>query len=180
TAQFDANPNPVDILNPIVNFTDMSSSDVVGFEWLFLEGASLLSTSSQQNPSYEFPEDDPGSYNVELLVVNGDGCEDTVSLQVIVNGVFTCYVPTAFTPDGDGLNDFFYVKGESIDVTNFTFMVFNRWGEKVFETEDINDMWDGRHKNSPAQEDIYIWKVETKDVVTGKLKEFTGHVNLMR
>ena len=180
TAQFDANPNPVDILNPIVNFSDMSSSDVVGFEWSFLEGSTLLSTSSQQNPTYEFPEDDPGSYNVELLVVNGDGCEDTVSLQVIVNGVFTCYVPTAFTPDGDGLNDFFYVKGESIDVTNFTFMVFNRWGEKVFETEDINDMWDGRHKNSPAQEDIYIWKVETKDVVTGKLKEFTGHVNLMR
>ena len=69
TAQFDANPNPVDILNPIVNFSDMSSSDVVGFEWSFLEGASLLSTSSQQNPTYEFPEDDPGSYNVELLVV---------------------------------------------------------------------------------------------------------------
>jgi hypothetical protein len=50
----------------------------------------------------------------------------------------------------------------------------------VFETEDINDMWDGRHKNSPVQEDIYIWKVETKDAVTGDLKEFTGHVNLMR
>ena len=41
-------------------------------------------------------------------------------------------------------------------------------------------MWDGRHKNAPAQEDVYIWKVETKDAVTGQLKEFTGHVNLMR
>ena len=180
TAQFEANPNPVDILNPIVHFHDLSSSDVIGFEWSFLAGATLLATSSQQNPSYEFSEDDPANYNVHLLVVNADGCEDTISVQVIVNGVFTCYVPTGFTPDGDGLNDFFYVKGESIDVTHFNFRVFNRWGEKVFETEDINTMWDGRHKNSPAIEDVYIWKVETRDAVTGELKEFTGHVNLMR
>jgi gliding motility-associated-like protein len=179
-AQFEADPNPVDILNPIVHFHDLSSSDVVGFEWSFFAGATLLSTSSQQNPIYEFPDNDPANYNVHLLVVNADGCQDTISVQVIVNGVFTCYVPTAFTPDGDGLNDFFYVKGESIDVTNFNFRVYNRWGEKVFEAEDINSMWDGRHKNAPAQEDIYIWKVETKDAVTGELKEFTGHVNLMR
>ena len=94
--------------------------------------------------------------------------------------MFTCYVPTAFTPDGDGLNDFLYVSGESIDVTNFTFRIFNRWGEQIFEAEDMNTMWDGRHKNAPAQEDVYIWKVETKDAVTGELKEFTGHVMLMR
>ena len=180
TAQFSADPNPADILNPLVNFEDLSSSDVVGFEWSFLDGSILLGSSSQQNPSYEFPDNDPNNYQVNLLVVNADGCEDEVSVQVVINGVFTCYVPTAFTPDGDGLNDFLYVSGESIDVTNFTFRIFNRWGEQIFEAEDMNTMWDGRHKNAPAQEDVYIWKVETKDAVTGKLKEFTGHVMLMR
>ena len=180
TAQFSADPNPADILNPLVNFEDLSSSDVVGFEWSFLDGSVLLGSSSQQNPSYEFPDNDPNNYQVNLLVVNADGCEDEVSVQVVINGVFTCYVPTAFTPDGDGLNDFLYVSGESIDVTNFTFRIFNRWGEQIFEAEDMNTMWDGRHKNAPAQEDVYIWKVETKDAVTGELKEFTGHVMLMR
>ena len=179
TAQFDASPNPADILNPEVDFQDLSSLDVVGFDWSFMDGNSLLGTSSQQNPTYVFPDNAPGVYEVELIVVNADGCEDEISLQVVVNGVFTCYVPTAFTPDGDGLNDLFYVEGESIDVTNFTFRVFNRWGEKVFETDDINSSWDGRYKNAPAQQDIYIWKVETKDVVTGELKEFMGHVTLM-
>ena len=180
TAQFDASPNPADVLNPEVDFQDLSSLDVVGFDWSFMDGNSLLGTSSQQNPTYVFPDNAPGVYEVELIVVNADGCEDEISLQVVVNGVFTCYVPTAFTPDGDGLNDLFYVEGESIDVTNFTFRVFNRWGEKVFETDDINSSWDGRYKNAPAQQDIYIWKVETKDVVTGELKEFMGHVTLMR
>ena len=125
TAQFDASPNPADVLNPEVDFQDLSSLDVVGFDWSFMDGNSLLGTSSQQNPTYVFPDNAPGVYKVEVIVVNADGCEDEISLQVVVNGVFTCYVPTAFTPDGDGLNDLFYVEGESIDVTNFTFRVLS-------------------------------------------------------
>ena len=181
TAGFDATPNPVDILNPVVEFVDGSSSDVVSYSWAFMNmQGGVLGGSSLQNPSYTFPDDNPDVYVAELTVTNADGCTDTETMEIVVNGVFTCYVPTAFTPDGDGVNDFFFVKGESIDAEVFNFSVYNKWGERIFEAEDMQTKWDGSYKGMPAQEDMYIWKLDTKDAVTGEHKEFTGHVILMR
>ena len=181
TAAFNATPNPTDILNPLVQFIDQSSADVVQHNWKFMNmQGGVLGSSLMQDPTYEFPDDNPDLYEVELTVTNANGCTDTKIIEVVVNGVFTCYVPTAFTPDGDGLNDFFFVEGESIDSEVFNFSVYNRWGERIFEAEDIHTKWDGTYKNLPAQEDIYIWKLDTKDAVTGEHKEFTGHVMLMR
>jgi gliding motility-associated-like protein len=181
TAAFDATPNPTDILNPIVEFIDQSSVDVVSYSWTFMNmQGGVIGSSSTQNPSYTFPDENPDLYEAQLTVTNADGCTDTEVMEIVVNGVFTCYVPTAFTPDGDGVNDFFFVKGESIDAEVFNFSIYNKWGERVFEAESMDTKWDGSYKNLPAQEDIYIWKLDTKDAVTGEHKEFTGHVILMR
>jgi len=181
TAMFSATPNPTTVLNPNVNFIDSSSQDVISRSWQFIDvNSSLLGSSSQTNPSFTFPETSPGTYTAILTVINSNGCEDIHHLEVIVNGVFTCYVPNAFTPDGDGTNDYFFVQGESIDPSVFTLSIFDKWGEKIFETDDKDGMWDGTYKNEPAQQEIYIWKIDTKDTITGEHKELTGHVLLMR
>ena len=70
-------------------------------------------------------------------------------------------MPTGFTPNNDGVNDIF--KANGIDVKDFSLMVFNRWGEKIFQTQDIDIGWDGTYKGTPAPFGMYIWILEASD-----------------
>ncbi|MCX6290547.1 MAG: gliding motility-associated C-terminal domain-containing protein [Bacteroidetes bacterium] len=67
------------------------------------------------------------------------------------------FIPNAFTPNGDGINDTFGVKGEGIQ--NYTLRIFNRWGEVVFESLNPKQQWDGTVKGNPAQSDTYVYKL---------------------
>jgi gliding motility-associated-like protein len=71
------------------------------------------------------------------------------------------YVPSAFTPNDDGTNDMF--KAIGMDVKDFSMIIFNRWGEKIFETKDINQGWDGTYKGVPSPVGLYIWQIEAND-----------------
>ncbi|HRP60805.1 MAG TPA: gliding motility-associated C-terminal domain-containing protein, partial [Vicingus sp.] len=117
---------------------------------------------------------------VELAVVNSQGCTDTTYQTVIINGLYLLYVPTSFTPNGDNVNDVFKPLGEGIDVTNYHFMVFDRWGEKLFETDNIAEGWDGTFNGNPVQTGVYIWKVKAKEFYRNVNTEHSGHVNLLR
>ncbi len=178
-ANFGANPNPADVLHPTVEFSDSSSSDVTAFEWNF-GAAGVLGNDNVQNPEFTFPDDAPGTYPVELIVVNGNGCTDTTVQMIVINGVYNFYVPSAFTPNSDGVNDFFYPQGESVAAEGYKMYIFTRWGELIFESDDMNTMWDGYYKATKAEQGIYIWKIETKDDIEGEIHEYTGHVMLMR
>src|ERR1044072_5760050 len=68
------------------------------------------------------------------------------------------FIPNCFTPTGDGKNEIF--KAESSSVTKFHMQIFNRWGQLIFESYDINDGWDGRYKGNIVQEDVYVVKVD--------------------
>ena len=87
------------------------------------------------------------------------------------------YVPNTFTPNNDGINDVFEIKGEYIN--NFNLWIFNRWGEQIYYTDTQNDFWDGTYMNEDCKIDVYVWKIEYLDARNnlGKLK---GHVNLLR
>jgi gliding motility-associated-like protein len=89
-------------------------------------------------------------------------------------------MPTGFTPNGDNLNDIFKPIGEGIDPKNYLFMVFNRWGEKLFETDDLNIGWDGKYNGNPVQTDTYIWKIKAKELYRNVNTEHTGYINLTR
>jgi gliding motility-associated-like protein len=180
-ANFVSEPNPVSILTPQVQFYDSSTSDVVLFQWSFFDSTNfLIGTSNEQNPNYVFSDEIEQNYPVELYVENQYGCSDTVyGIQVIL-GEYSFYMPNSFTPNGDGLNDSFYPIADKIDESGYQFQVFNRWGEVVFSTKDINDSWDGKFKGSDVMVDAYLWVINLKDIQTAESKEIRGYVLLSR
>ncbi|MGZ4086575.1 MAG: PKD domain-containing protein, partial [Bacteroidia bacterium] len=180
-------PNPVADYNyspykPIVNqddvtFTDASyGANITGWNWYFMDNAQY--TSTLQNPVFTYPE--AGTYAVALVVKSDKGCSDTVVKSLVVGEDFGIWVPNAFTPNGDGLNDVFYAKG--FGITKFEMQIFDRWGEVVFSSEDINSAWDGKFQgrgDKICAEDAYTWRVKVVSVF-GKAKELTGHVTLIK
>jgi len=107
------------------------------------------------------------TYYAWCTLCDGQEFMDSVTVVVIP------YIPNAFTPNGDGLNDFFRILGTPPEnITEFHFQIFNRWGEVVFSTSDIEEPWDGTVNGSPAPEGVYVWVIYYKDnskhVVTSK------------
>ncbi len=178
-AAFTAAPQPTTILNPLITFTDQSTGANT-WNWTFGESSSGSSnTSSLQNPTHAYK--DSGCYNVELIANNQYNCPDTASQQVCIAGDYELYAPNAFTPNGDGLNDLWNVKGIGIDPNHFELYIFDRWGNLIYYADDMNKGWDGHanHGRDIAQQDVYVWKCFTRDFLGGK-HSYIGHINLVR
>ncbi len=117
----------------------------------------------------------------DVFVVDDIGCNDTASVTVHLKTFFCeepyIFVPNAFTPDGDGTNDIFYVRGNAID--EFYLAVYNRWGEKVFESNDLNSGWDGTYKGKKLPPDVFGYYVQLRCL---NQEEFfkKGNVTLIR
>ena len=118
------------------------------------------------------------NYKVELVVTNQHGCTDTTYGLQVINGFYAVYLPNTFTPNGDGKNDVFKVEGENIGLLNFSFEVYNRWGELIFYTDNPNIGWDGFDKDAKGlvQNGVYLWKVTARDKVSGKINDYNGYV----
>ena len=180
TASFSANPQHTDVLNTNVSFTDLSSGAPVSWTWDFGDPTTVSDTSDLQNPQYYYSTEAGGTYPVYLQVVNQYGCVDDTSLEVIIDPEFTFYIPNCFTPNGDGVNDGFY--GAGIGITSYNIWIFDRWGNLIFTTNDINEAWDGTVQGKHGdicQEDVYVWKVVLTDVFNKKHK-YIGHVSLIK
>jgi gliding motility-associated-like protein len=172
-AQFSISPvSPVSSGTPI-QFTDESNG---ASSWYWMFNDSDTTTSTLQNPSFTYPEN--GEYLAQLVVTNGS-CSDTASIFIQVDIGFTIYVPNAFTPNGNGVNELFRPQGVFWKSEGYRFSVFNRWGEQIFQTNDINAGWDGSYKGSVVQQDTYVWKVIVFDY-QGKEHQLIGHVTVLR
>lgn len=174
-ADFSWNPLTPTVLDYVVNFNDQSTN-AINFSWDFAG----MGTSTNQNPSFEFENVAPGDYLVCLNVVSPDGCVDDTCKYVTIYDEYLLYVPNAFTPDGDGINDVFLPVINGVDPDSYEFMIFNRWGELIFETDVINRAWDGTYKGKPSQQDVYVWKIKARDQLRGEQKVYYGHVSLLR
>ena len=176
-AEFNATPNPTTILDPSVTLNDQSSSDANYWFWSFGDGDTL--GYSTTNPAHIYPNFVAGTYNATLEVHNIFGCIDIISHSIVIGPEFTFFIPNAFSPNGDGVNDFFFGKGVGID--KFQLFVFDRWGNLIFDAEDINTQWDGRanHGSEMAQQDVYVWKVKLTDVF-GKKHNYIGTVTIVK
>ena len=174
TADFTSNPNPASMFDPSIDFFDQSYSNIVSWAW----DIGGLDSSIIQNPTYLFPED-TGNYVVTLTVVDVNGCTATVSNIATVLGEFGIYVPNAFTPDGDGINDGFFPNGFGITQDDYTFMIFNRWGEVIYESYKTFEPWDGTYKGKLVQNGVYVWKLKFKDI-NGKSHNRIGHVTIVK
>lgn len=120
---------------------------------------------------------DYGWYNITYYLVSDDGCRDTVHYNFFVKDFMTIYVPNTFTPNGDVVNDVFMAKGTL--VRKFQMYIFDRWGQMVFKSEDIDKGWDGTYKGGMAPIDVYVYKIYATDYYNRE-QTFVGHVNLIR
>ena len=132
------------------------------------------SVSPFTNFTYEFNQD--GYYYPTLFVENELGCADSITGKVFIKSEF--YVPNTFTPNGDGLNELFIPILTA--PTNYTLLIFNKWGEVIFETNEVATGWDGTLKNGKlAKTDSYVYKLYFS-YSQGEVHEIFGHVNLLR
>ncbi len=185
-ADFRFNPDSSTVIDPEIEFVDLSSSagdaaNISNWQWVFNQTDTLLGI---QNPTYFFP-GEAGSYPVQLTVTDFKGCKQTKDTTFRVVDVFKMFVPNAFTPGGicDGINDQFCPT--IIGLGDFyEFRIYNRWGEKVFESFDINNCWDGSLSNwlgaGSAQPDTYTWIIRARSMVTNQTVTRTGTVLLLR
>jgi gliding motility-associated-like protein len=158
-------------LSPTYRFTNLSFN-AVSYAWTFGDGNGSAAASPQHTYASK------GKYMITLITESNGGCMDTLQKLVEIKPVFTIYIPNAFTPNGDNTNDFFTAKGD--EITEFTMMIFNRWGEMIFQTDDIHKGWDGTAKNSTsvAQDGVYVYKIMVRDYEAAS-HNFTGHVTLL-
>jgi gliding motility-associated-like protein len=157
-----------------VQFLNTSREAYYG-EWKwFLQGNDSV-VLTEKDPSMLY--DQAGTYPVVLIAKNIFGCIDTTIKVLIVEDEFFIFVPNAFTPNGDGLNDVFQPKGTGVKKYNLE--IYSRWGEKIFHTIDFYTPWDGTFKGKECKSDIYFWKIVTADAF-GNRKERTGHISLLR
>ena len=174
TADFYMKDNPANMLNPIVSFHDQSYFNIVGWAW----DIGGLDSSYIQNPTYEFPVD-TGHYPITLTVIDDNGCMGTITKILEVEGEFGIYIPNAFTPDFDFLNEGFGPKGFGISEINYSFFIFDRWGEIIYESHTLFEPWNGTYKGKFVQNGVYVWKLEFQDI-NGKNHSKIGHVNVIR
>jgi gliding motility-associated-like protein len=175
-AQFIADPNPASTLEPTVHFFDQSTNDVISWMWDFGDGQT--SSPDKKNPSHIYVTEQGEIYQVKLLVVNSNGCKDSTNVPVEVRSYFTFYIPNAFTPDGNGINDTFH--GNGVGIAEYKIWIFDRWGNLVFEADDINKGWNGTLKSGELSlQDVFVWKVNIKDIF-GKKHTYTGTAALVK
>jgi gliding motility-associated-like protein len=175
-ADFTFGPQPTTVLSAEISFQDASAGIINAWEWHF--GDISDSQSSLQNPQFTYS--DSGLYQVTLIVTTVYGCTDQVMYTVEIRPDFAFYMPTAFTPNGDGLNDTFGPKGMGVDDENFELMIFDRWGNMVFHTTQWMKNWDGRVNNQDiVLEDVFVWKAVFSDQY-GTKHQYMGHVAIVK
>jgi len=173
-ADFTYNPTHATLFDPTIYFTDISQYNITDWAWSFAG----LGTSTNQHPNFIFP-GDTGSYQVSLSVIDNNTCFNSITKTIKIFGEFGIYVPNSFSPDSDGLNDEFSPIGFGISMENYSFFIFDRWGELIFETNDISKGWDGTFKGKPLPDGIYVWKLFFKDL-DNTVHQKTGHVNIIK
>jgi gliding motility-associated-like protein len=161
----------------LVALSNTSIGNIVSWNWNFGDGSS----SPQETPApHLFPDTWGGkTYTVSLVVQNNIGCYDTASTSI--TKLQSCYitVPNAFTPNGDGKNDYLYPLNAFM-ATNLEFMVYNRYGQLVFETRDWTRKWDGTINGKPQGTGTYVWTLRYTDGASGKAFFLRGSSVLIR
>ncbi len=157
-AQFSYNPTVITSLDPTVQFID-ESTGANRWLWQFDNNG----TAKIQNPLFTFP--DTGFQTVILTVTHPSGCQDTAMALIDVIPDVRYFMPNAFSPNRDGLNDFFVGNGILVGIKSFEMHIYNRWGELIYESNDPEKGWDGTYagSNDIAPPGVYTYLLSYMD-----------------
>jgi gliding motility-associated-like protein len=175
-AEFSYNPTEISEFEPTVNFYNESLLGST-FNWNFGDVTSITNVSTDENPIHVY--NDPGTYDVNLIVTSALGCRDTITHSLYVTPEFALYVPNAFSPTGDFKNEIFTPQGIGIDEERYNMYIYNRWGELIYETNNFAKGWDGKIDGNVVQIDTYVYKIIVYDLRSEK-HTLTGHVTVVR
>lgn len=177
-AAFGINPNPASVLDPVVTLNDLSAGDIVDWQWNVEGGTPMQST--EENPTISFPLGVEDVYLATLYVTTNGGCVDSTTREIQVVSEVIIYAPNTFTPDGDEFNQYWKAEITGIDMASYHCVIFNRWGEMIWESSDLSVGWDGTYNGRVAQNGSYSWIINCKDARTDEKHQFTGHLSILR
>lgn len=162
--------------NNCVDFTDQSVN-VLAWDWDFGDGQ----TSALKNECHYY--NDSATYNVSLIINKATNCVDTLSIQVPYTAHDTSafvYIPNAFSPNDDGSNDVLsFFRKDNYCLKKFEIAIYNRWGEKVFESSSITDNWDGRFNGKKLDPGVFVFYSKTI-TANGKSEIKKGSISLIK
>lgn len=170
-AGVDATPKDTSIFYPDVSVFDFSFG---GIDCDIYWGDGSMSESCDTMHHYTHP----GLYTIMQVVTNANGCTDTAYVEVLIRPEYLFWIPNAFTPNGNGLNDVF--KPKLLGVHNYSFLIFDRWGEKIYETSNPDEGWNGYFKGRLCTNDVFVYKINFRDDVDELDHQFIGRVTLVR
>ncbi|MCE2773037.1 MAG: gliding motility-associated C-terminal domain-containing protein, partial [Bacteroidetes bacterium] len=176
-AGFTASPDTASILSPMFYFDpNCTFCDTTIYSMGDPSGGIVSNLNQPFNYSYQ----DTGWYTVVQSVISEHGCVASDSINIYVKPDWSFYAPNAFTPNEDGINEVFFVSGTGIDPETFNLYIFDRWGNLIFFTDDINQGWNGRVLGGEiCQIDTYVWKCDFVNVL-GNKQSVMGSVNLIK
>ena len=150
-----------------------AGTNIISYNWA--PSGDSLSCTSCQNPVAT----PSTTTEYTLVIIDQTGCSDSANVTIFVDIVCKpIFIATAFSPNGDGVNDLLHVKS-NCELSNFVFRIFDRWGEKVFESSDPNQGWDGTFRNKPVDTGVFIYTVDGF-LSSGVEVKKKGNVTLLR
>jgi gliding motility-associated-like protein len=176
-ALIDVSPDYAGIYEPYATFTSFSFG-ADSLSWNCFD----FGTFSDSIITIQFS-DISGFYPICLTVWNEYGCQNQYCMEYEVREDFAIYIPNAFSPNGDGVNDLFSIEGSDINPDDFLLQIFNRWGELIFESRSPSNKWNGVYRGSSsylAQEEVYVYRAVIGSLATKKKKELNGTVTVIR
>lgn len=169
-AQFQVITDPVFMDFPIT-FQNLSFG-AIGYDWDFGDG----NTSTQTHPNNTFPA--PGQYEITLTATDENGCSDTISKIINVLLENFIYVPNAFTPETGDINNFF--SASTVNIAKLNVLIFNRWGQVIYESDEVKFQWNGRYKGRPVRPGVYPWIITYTPVNGDEEIQLEGFVTVLR
>lgn len=177
-ADFSFDNTNLDILHSSVDFTNLSQNSH-SFIWDF---GDEIGTSSSSDPTYTY-NGQAGTYEITLEAKSSNGlCSSFAKKLLTINDLILYFIPNTFTPDGDSFNETFKpIFHSGYDPYDFHFVIYNRWGETVFESFDASAGWDGTYGNQDITTDgTYIWQLDFKETMTDRRQTDNGFVTILR
>ena len=163
------NPN---MLDPLVTFIDASQPDIISRQW------TIIGETSSTDSIFSYYFNRAGNYTGVLVVTNSSGCTDSIQFPIRIKDETSIYIPNAFTPNGDGLNELFTAYG--VNWRTFQMWIFDRWGKELYFSNNPEKGWNGLDPTTGEvmAQGVYVYRIRIVDN-SNRPKVFLGHVNLL-
>jgi gliding motility-associated-like protein len=178
TANFTISQNPVTWFETEIQTTQTALGNVVDYIWISPGATSIINNGGSALITY--PEGVTGTYPITLIVTTNEGCSDSITMEIEVVPDVIFYAPNSFTPDNDEHNQTWFIVIEGIDEQNFTLEIFNRWGEMIWESHDVDAEWDGTYGGKIVPAGTYTWKAGYKERNNDGKRLYYGYINVIR